>query len=259
MGGSYTAGVTSRSLLFVAGQGRSGTTALMEILASHPEVALGVERYKRLWLGRGIETLTPELFERDRFFDFSDGLTNLVPEQFPQWAAYYERMAAKWDTATYVGDKVTSLRMQQVWERHPGARFVCIVRDIDEVAHSWNVRAHDPGDQSWSPTADARVAVRRWNTALRTIRVAQRDHPDRIVVVEYARFFGDLEATSLHAVLDFLGLAFGPDIATAFTAAQEAYTTTIADKPRELPEADRAFIEAEANRRLWRRVKRIAV
>jgi hypothetical protein len=231
----------------------------MEVMASHPEVALGVERYKRLWLGRAIETLTPEHFERDRFFDFSDGLTNLVPEQHPQWAAYYARMAAKWDTATYVGDKVTSLRMRQVWELHPEARFVCIVRDINEVAHSWNARAHDPGDLSWSPTADARVAVRRWNAALRTIRVAHREHPDRIVVVEYARFFGDPQATPLHAVLDFLGLAVEPGIAAAFAAAHEAYTSTIADKPRELPEADRAFIDAEANRRLWRRVKRIAV
>ena len=36
-------------LLFVAGLGRSGTTALMEALVAHEEIALGVERFKRLY------------------------------------------------------------------------------------------------------------------------------------------------------------------------------------------------------------------
>ena len=232
----------------------------MEILASHPEVALGVERYKRLWLGRAIETLTPELFERDRFFDFSDGLTNLVPEQHPQWAAYYARMAAKWDTATYVGDKVTSLRMQPVLGADtPRRRFVvhrARHRRGGALVERARARSRRPVLVRRRPTRAC--AVRRWNAALRTIRVAQRDHPDRIVVVEYARFFGDPQATSLHAVLDFLRP--WPTSRTSpprSRRAREAYTSTIADKPRELPEADRAFIDAEANRRLWRRVKRI--
>jgi hypothetical protein len=251
--------VTARSLLFVAGQGRSGTTALMEIMASHHDVALGVERYKRLWVGRDIERLTPELFERDRFFDFSDGLTNLVPDQFPQWAAYYARMAAKWDTVTYVGDKMTALPLEQMWQLHPQARFVCIVRDIHQVAHSWKARADDLDDLSWARTADAHVAVRRWNAALRRIHTAKLEHPDRLVVVEYARFFGDPEAASLRAALDFLGLAYEPEVAAAFAAAHETYTSVIADKARELPETALAFIEERSNRRLWRRVKRMAV
>ena len=37
------------NLLFLAGLGRSGTTALLQVFASHAEVALGVERYKRLY------------------------------------------------------------------------------------------------------------------------------------------------------------------------------------------------------------------
>lgn len=250
--------MAARNLLFVAGLGRSGTTALMEVMASHPEIALGVERYKRLWPRAEIGALTPEL-ERDRFFDFSDGLTNLVPERYPQWAAYYARMAAKWDTATYVGDKMTTLRMPELWRQHPDARFVCIVRDISQVAYSWQKRAHDPDDLTWPAEADAQRAVRRWNAALRQIRTAALERPDRVVVVEYSRFFGDARGGSLHAVLDLLGLADEPLVAAAFTRAHEVYADAIAGKPRELTEADRAFVEARANRLLWRRVKRLAV
>jgi hypothetical protein len=252
--------MTPRNLLFLAGQGRSGTTALLQVLASHPEVALGVERFKGLWGPADINRLTPDLFERERFFDFSDDLTNLTPDRYDrEWEPHYQRMAAKWDDATYVGDKMTQLRMQQLWETFPDARFVCIVRDIAEVAYSWNQRAHNPDDLTWPAAADAQLAVKRWNTMLGKIRRARRQRPDRVVVVEYSNFFGDPSASSLHAVLDFLGLERAPEVESAFAEAHEVFASRIASKPRALPAADRAFIDEHANRWLWRQVTAFSV
>lgn len=246
----------TRPLLFVAGQGRSGTTELMEVLVAHPEIALGVERYKRLWGGQAITGLTADLFDRGRFFDFGDELTNLTPDAFDaRWREHYRRMAEKWDTARYVGDKMTRLRMQALWSLHPDARFVCIVRNIDEVAHSWNVRAHNPDDKSWPSHADAQVAVRNWNTALGRIRRAARQRPDRVVVVEYTHFFGDPEGAALRRILDALDLAAEPAVLARFDQSHRTYVTQIAGKDRALSAADRAFIDEHADRRLWRQVR----
>src|SRR4051795_7772037 len=157
-----------QNLLFIAGLGRSGTTALLEVLSAHAEVALGVERYKRLY-PHDAEPVTAELFEEQRFFDFGDGLTNLTPERTPEWAAHYDAMRTKWSRARYVGDKMVAIRLQHVWETLPDARFVCIVRDLEPVAASWEARAHNPADHGWSADADATKAVAAWNRSLRRV------------------------------------------------------------------------------------------
>ena len=55
--------MTGHDLLFVAGLGRSGTTALMEVLVAHDDIAMGVERYKRLYPrdGEPVTDLEPYL------------------------------------------------------------------------------------------------------------------------------------------------------------------------------------------------------
>ena len=209
--------MSDQQLLFVAGLGRSGTTALMEALVAHPDIALGVERYKRLYPSDD-EPVTADLFTEQRFFDFSDGLTNLTPEQAPEWAPHYEAMRAKWARARYVGDKMVAIRLQHVWETLPDARFVCIVRDLEPVAASWQARARDPDDVGWSADAGATSAVAAWNRSLRRVRRAVKQRPDRAAVVEYDRFFGDPVGASLDRVLEWLGLDRAPEVEAAFGA-----------------------------------------
>lgn len=240
-------------LLFVAGLGRSGTTALMEALVAHEDVALGVERFKRLY-PRDDEPVTASLFAEDRFFDFSDDLTNLTPEQSPEWAAHYAAMRAKWAGARYVGDKMVAIRLQHVWETLPDARFVCIVRDLEPVAASWDARAKDPADAGWSADADATKAVAAWNRSLRRVRRAVRQRPDRAVVVEYDRFFADPAGTSLGRVLDWLGLARTPAIDAAFGHVHRQYVEHVAPKQRRLPADVQAFLDEHAERDVWSQV-----
>jgi hypothetical protein len=240
-------------LLFVAGLGRSGTTALMEALVAHPEVALGVERFKRLY-PRDEEPVTADLFEEERFFDFTDGLTNLTPEQAPEWAAHYAAMRAKWGRARYVGDKMVAIRLQHVWATLPDARFVCIVRDLEPVAASWEARARDPEDQGWSADQDATKAVAGWNRSLRRVRRAVKQRPDRAVVVEYDRFFGDEHGASLDRVLGWLGLDRSPEIDIAFAQVHATYVEKVAPKPRSLSPETLAFLDEHAERDVWDQV-----
>ncbi|WP_243059002.1 sulfotransferase [Nocardioides sp. SR21] len=249
---------SSQRLLFLAGLARSGTTALLHVLNAHPEVAIGMERYKRLLNGQ-IDLLRPELFDQERFFDFSDGLTNQDPEEAARWGVDYAAIEKKYAAATYVGDKMTTIRFGAVHERLPEARFVFIVRDIDQVASSWDRRAQDDTDVNWPERSDARASVERWNRSLRRIRRAARQYPELTTVVEYARFFGDPEATSLRAVLDSLGLPWTLEVADEFARVHNEYVDSVAGRDRQLSDDVRAFVDELADRGLWRQVNRLAV
>jgi hypothetical protein len=245
--------VPDQQLLFLAGLGRSGTTALVEVFSAHPEIALGMERYKWLY-PRDDVPVTSALFEESRFFDFGDGLTNVAPSTAPEWTPYYDAMRAKWATARYVGDKMVATRLQHVWETLPDARFVCIVRDLEPVAASWQARAHDPEDTGWAADADASKAVAAWNRSLRRIRRAVRQRPARAVVVEYDRFFGDQAGASLDGVLGWLDLARSREIDAAFGRVHRHYVDTVLPKQRSLSPAVLAFLAEHAERDVWRQV-----
>ena len=245
-------------VLFLAGLGRSGTTALTSVFSAQPEIVLGVERYKWLYLRNDVP-ITPELFTPERFFDFDDDSTNITPAAGDAWAEHYERMRGRWDTATYVGDKMVTIRAQRIWETLPDARFIFIVRDATQVAASWDARAGNPQDTAWSEARDARRAVVGWNKAVRRIRRAVRQRPDHAVVVEYERFFGDPSGASLTAALTWLGLERGPEIDAEFRRAHEHFVGAVAPKVRVLPAEDQAFVEQHADAECWRDVTAMAI
>ena len=246
---------TTPTPLFIMGLGRSGTTALVETFCAHPRVALGIERYKR-WTPEF--ELTPAHFTAARFFDFSDGLTNIVPESDARWREHYERMAAKWEGAAYVGDKLTRIRARRIWATLPDARFVFVVRDIASVAHSWQVRARDDEDSGWSATADARASVVRWNRSLRQIERAVSEHPELTMVVEHGDFFGDPRGRRLRQALEWLELDQSPLIHEKFEQMHVHYRYEVAPKSRRLAPADADFLSQAANWSLWERVMGLA-
>jgi hypothetical protein len=252
-GGLGSTTVPDQQLLFLVGMARSGTTALLQTFAAHDAVALGVERYKRLY-PRNDQPVTAELFDEARFFDFGDGLTNLTPALAPEWAPHYAAMRARWRTARYVGDKMVSIRLQHIWETLPDARFVCIVRDLEAVAASWDARAKNPDDIGWRGEADATKAVSAWNRSLRRVGRAVRQRPEHAVVVAYDRFFGDPQGTSLDKVLDWLGLDRSPALDTAFTAAHRTYVEQVAPRQRSLSPDVQAFLDQHAERDVWEQV-----
>jgi hypothetical protein len=243
--------VPGHEVLFLAGLGRSGTTALFNVFSAHPQIVLGVERYKWLYL-RNEVPIGPELFAPGRFFDFDDGATNITPAAGEVWAAHYERMRARWDSARYVGDKMVTIRAQRIWQTLPEARFVFIVRDPQEVAASWHARAGNAQDTAWGEDRDARRAVIAWNKAVHRIRRAVRQRPDHAVVLEFARFFGDPSGAGLTSALTWLGLERTPEIDAELTRAHQQFERDVAPKERALPPEDEAFVDEHADRDCWR-------
>lgn len=237
-------------VLLLAGLGRSGTTALFNVFSDHPQIVLGLERYKRLY--RQDAAISRELFTEDRFFDFSDGATNVTPDAREAWATHYGKMRDRWSSATYVGDKLVTIRAQRIWETLPDARFVFIVREVHEVAASWDARARNSQDTEWSADRGARRAVVSWNKTARRIRRAVRQRPDHAVVVEHARFFADPAGESLGAALAWLGLERGPDVDQQFARVHRQFTSQVAPKARVLAPEDQAFVDEQVDEGCWR-------
>ena len=249
----------TRSYLFVFGLSRSGTTALVRLLTGHGDIALGMERFKRLWTPERIKHLTSELFTATRFFDFADGLTNITPDAGPGWAAYYEKLREKYDEARYVGDKAGRLWLDVLQRSFPESKVVCVVRNVFDTAHSWQARADDSADVNWPSERGARAAVAHWNRALERVHDAQVKHPDSVRTLEYQSFFGAEDEKPLLAVLDFLGLPWDANVEAAWSDCRRTYRHRVVRKSRVLDEADRLFIDENADWGLWDRVRALAI
>ena len=239
-----------KKFLFVCGLGRSGTTELTRILSAHSRIALGMERYKRLWRPERIHQLTPELFQKDQFFDFSRPLTNITPDMNEQWRRYYEALADKYESAAYVGDKLTQLRVRELRAAFPDAKFIVIIRNVFDVAHSWERRAKKPTDR-WPEAHDARHAVLEWNKGLRELSGYLSDFGEAVTYVEYAAFFGDTSRRQLNRLLKFLHLRPDPPIVRRFNNSNRAYLTRISGKDRALDPETTKFIAENADMSLW--------
>ena len=148
-----------------------------------------MERYKAILRDEkriGAE-LDPSLFEAGRFFSFQPRDTNIDPASIARFAPLYEAMRQRFSQATHVGDKVPHLfvHYDAIAARLPGALFIYIVRDISDVACSWNKRAANPADAGWGAASDYRKAVEWWNRGNReTLGFAARGGGVRVVEYE---------------------------------------------------------------------------
>lgn len=235
--------------LFVVGLGRSGTSALANVLSAHPQVAMGMERFKKLWSPERVHELTPEFLSPERFLGFSDGLTNITPEQ-PRWQKYYLRAAKHLATGRYLGDKATEVSvLPTVCQNFPRARFLVIIRDVYPLAWSWEQRATNPEDRGWPASRDALASVGFWNEAMHTIRNVRRAAPDRVTLVEYDSFFSSEQP--LRRALERLELDFHEDVGVKFADVNARYLSQIREKKRDLPRDITDRIAAERDDAVW--------
>ena len=178
--------MTSKQILFMGGCPRSGTTALWQLLSSHPEIFLGNERYIHAFMRKENPA---EFFGKDRFLDLRERDTHAaVRGQFGRYAD----PSAKYDAARIVGDKLPPIYSfyDQIWSAFPEARILYIVRNPLSVAESYEVRLKDENDD-WKHSYQ--TAINDWNESVtRTKQEIDSGRP--ITVVAYERLFASRDA-----------------------------------------------------------------
>ena len=233
--------------LFIAGCGRSGTTALLHILNVDERIILGEERFKF-----AMDILTQDHFKEEHFFNPSPEETDLPRNPL------YARILYQWlhdkylrGGVKYIGDKVPryAYRLLYLDKMFPGCKILFLLRDLDAVASSFNVRAAAT-DDPWHPESDYREAIKHWHNSMIQLRrfVAREDKCRRLFAVQYERFYSG-EKAYLEALYRFLDLELPPDII-------EEYEKITADwekrknKPLMLDKFMKEFLDAGKDREL---------
>lgn len=173
--------------LFLCGCPRSGTSALWKLFSAHNKIALGLERY----ILKSIPSfeLSKQDFSFKNFFKFKPGETHFSMLTPPE---YYEQLKQSYNSCTVFGDKTPQLyiRYKELWQAFDKPVIVFIVRNILDVAQSYQNRYNDPKD-NWSK--DYRVAIKEWNVSLsRTFNAIHQENLP-IHILEYEKVYNNDE------------------------------------------------------------------
>ena len=232
--------------LFICGCPRSGTTALVRLLNSHPSMAIGMERYKFYANRQQINKINQASFKFNSFFNLQDNQTNI------NWKYFYDPLMPKYKSGVeYLGDKYPHYyrfynRINQNFE---DVRWIFIVRDIASIARSYNARAADPED-SWSAEANYVKAVDHWNESLMATWKYQKNNPEpKLFVCEYERLFS-YDFDYLHSLLNFLELQEDAQVNKFFAEMKQDWLIKKKQKTHTangLGEAEINYIQENAN------------
>lgn len=187
--------------LLVCGCARSGTSALTRYLNRHPDVALGMERY--ITLAKSGGSICTELFAPERFLEIRPRDT--FYKDFSHFHDH-DHITAKYHGAKIVGDKVPKyyLKYNEIFNNIPGVLFICIIRNIYDVAASYKVRAES--GVRWPKWRSVPSAIEDWNLSLK--HTAQHVDSGRIYTVFYEDFF--LKGVGVDSLWSFLGVDPSP-------------------------------------------------
>ena len=170
--------------LFIGGCARSGTTALWRVIAKQQSAVIGLERYVNMRFTPNF--FRPDLFQEDRFFDVRKGETwyssiDKVP--------YYSQARHRYRDAKIVGDKIPNLTtlLPEIFEHFPNSVILYIVRNLFDVANSYQKRAIDPNDKTWPEHRDYQRASEDWNSSLEAAIAWANKLP--FILINYEKFF----------------------------------------------------------------------
>jgi hypothetical protein len=153
---------------------------------------LGIERYRFRVIGGAKDALSPDLFEKERFFQYDE--TDGARDVFEKYQTDYAELVGKWSAARLVGDKIPRAytAFNKILTTFPNARFIFIARDVEQVAASWQRRADDPDDVSWPSENDHTAAVHEWNRGMKMVEKFLGATPEKLHLVNYDNLFGSM-------------------------------------------------------------------
>jgi len=208
--------------LMVAGHPRSGTTMLVQLCNTHPEIRVANEYRAFLSLGRPLPIYARTL-HRPRRYDLvprsgrapkHPALRNLdlhmrfVARLLPharrvELEHVTKALAALWPSTRVVGDKVPRyLKLMRRVAGHERLKRVVIYRDCRDVVQSTLARAErDWGDARWVASGDVAAVTGHWLKAMR--RVEGLDNG--VHVIRYEDFVADPVAGA-GALANYLGV-----------------------------------------------------
>jgi len=232
---------------FVLGCDRSGTTALTRLLHAHPQVVIGMERFKYRLSRQELPGFGPSLFEPDRFLDFQPGDTNITPTANPRFLTHFELATERLrrGDVRYIGDKLIAKPhlALAIKAQFPAPKVIFIYRDLLRVASSFCVRARNPDDTNWPEDRNHRTALERWNEAFDAIDAFDAaPQPGSAFVVRYERLFDGDERTC-RAMFAYLDLEVTTEVEQQFNAATAHWDEHLA-KPLALADTQIAELEA---------------
>lgn len=182
--------------LFIGGCPRSGTTALYRTVNGHSQIALGMERHHAAVVGRKRQ-ITADLYSPEGFFRVADLDRRLLSEKYINNVLNRSVFQEKFASAYFRGDNIPRIyeSFDTVRRAMPSARFIFCLRNIMEVASSFNNRFHGVKGQQWSN--DYKIAVRMWN---QYVQFLDRHVEDPCIqILQYEDFYHayDLESRIL--------------------------------------------------------------
>lgn len=252
----------SQYYLFVCGTPRSGTTAMARTLSYHPDIVLGIERFKlRYSQGELDDDEFRSLFTKRRFLAFSCEDTNVSVDM--AFARKFDLYTQEYDDAVYVGDKSPRLyeRFQFLRRTFLACRVVFMLRDPFHVARSWQVRAMNPDDQ-WGRTNDYRAAVAEWNTSITRVVQSLDMFGDDLILVSYDDFFRLRPQATIATVFSLLHLDQGAEETDGWRRSMLAFlrkSTAIASSTREVSDALYDYVGRHADFETYQKLLRLAV
>lgn len=199
--------------LFVCGTPRSGTTAMWRLLTSDNRICLGVERYGNLFFEK---PLTKNLFTKDRFLTYEKGDT--FYNDLSSFNNYYDRIEKNFNGYEVVGDKIPLLYkyIERTLASIPEAKIVIMIRNIFDIAASYEARAANKNDDSWSRDKRTASAIQDWRDMLKVIDEFSND--TRIKPVIFEDFFNDQDNNcNLEKLYKFIDLPVNEDNICSFS------------------------------------------
>lgn len=203
---------------------------------------MGVERYINKVDGHFIE-LTADLFEKERFFSLQEGDTHFPDLSSGGAGRYYADLEPRFDECEWLGDKMPILykNYHGLFYRFPNVHVVFILRDVYDVATSFEIRLKDKKD-NWDH--DYKDAVKKWNESLKKT-LAYKKKGAKIFCINYKElYYADYDLEKLFRPL---GLDCFKELHTFYKNEKIFAQRLVGKRVDVLTEGQKKYIESNAN------------